>query len=313
MNFNDAMQANLGFVIAQTAHVESEVYKIKYPDIQYQNLIPVDTSANPWATTVTYMSQDQTGKANWIGAHGQDIPMVGLSREQFNTPVSLAGIGYDYSIEEVQQAAMLGIPLTADKASASRRAYEEMVDRIAMFGDTQKGFSGLINTATVPKTVVAPVDGELAWADKDPDGILKDINDGLTKVHVDTNTVALADTVLLPWTQMHDISTRRIRDTTVLQFLLKNNIYTAVTGQPLTIRGVRGLETAGDEVETDGGASARMVCYRRSPEVLKLHIPMALRFLPVQIQMLRYVVPGIFRLGGLDVRLPKEVLYVDGI
>ena len=28
---------------------------------------------------------------------------------------------------------------------------------------------------------------------------------------------------------------------------------------------------------------------------------------------LRYKVPGVFRLGGLDIRLPKEVIYRDGI
>ncbi len=56
-----------------------------------------------------------------------------------------------------------------------------------------------------------------------------------------------------------------------------------------------------------------MIAFRRSPEVLKLHIPMPLRFLPVQIDGLRYKVPGVFRLGGLDIRLPKEVIYRDGL
>jgi hypothetical protein len=34
---------------------------------------------------------------------------------------------------------------------------------------------------------------------------------------------------------------------------------------------------------------------------------------PWKAAALRYEVPGIFRLGGLDIRRPKEVVYVDGI
>jgi hypothetical protein len=71
---------------------------------------------------------------------------------------------------------------------------------------------------------------------------------------------------------------------------------------------MRGLDTAG------AGGTARMVAYRRDPNVVKLHIPMPHRFLPVwQSGPIRWEVPGIFRLGGTDVRRPKEMLYVDGL
>jgi hypothetical protein len=94
----------------------------------------------------------------------------------------------------------------------------------------------------------------------------------------------------------------------VLEFLRANNVYTFQTNQPLTIRGIRGLETAG----VDG--TGRMVVYRRDPSVLKMHIPMPHRFLPVyQTAPLVFDVPGIFRLGGLEIRRPSAVRYVDGI
>lgn len=57
-----------------------------------------------------------------------------------------------------------------------------------------------------------------------------------------------------------------------------------------------------------------MIAYRKDPQVLKAHIPMPHRFLPVyQDGPLHWVVPGVFRLGGLDIRRPKEVRYIDGI
>jgi hypothetical protein len=97
-------------------------------------------------------------------------------------------------------------------------------------------------------------------------------------------------------------------DMTVLDWLQKYNVYTAQTNQPLTVRAVRGLETAG------AGGVGRMVVYRRDPQVLKFHIPMPHRFLPVwQTGPMVFDVPGIFRTGGVEIRRPGAVRYVDGI
>lgn len=301
-------QSALGFVISQAAHIEPQVYAVRYPDIQYPSLIPVDTSAHPMAKTVTYFSSDKFGEAGWINGGADDIPMAGTNRAKHDVPVYTAGIGYGWSWEELEQAKMLGINLTADDAMAARRAYEEMVDRVALEGDTSKGFEGLFNHSLIPS--VAPTTGDWDASGTSADDILADINGALAGIHTNTKTVELADTVILPWTRFHLISTKRLGDTnmTVLEFLRQNNIYTATTGAPLTIRGARKLDTAGES------GTPRMVTYRRSPEVLKLHIPMPHRFLPAfQAGPLRFEVPGVFRLGGLDVRLPSACAYTDGL
>jgi hypothetical protein len=45
-----------------------------------------------------------------------------------------------------------------------------------------------------------------------------------------------------------------------------------------------------------------------------MHIPMIHRFLPVwQTGPITFDIPGIFRLGGLEIRRPGSVRYVDGI
>ncbi|MFH0083619.1 major capsid family protein, partial [Pseudomonas aeruginosa] len=94
----------------------------------------------------------------------------------------------------------------------------------------------------------------------------------------------------------------------ILTYLQRNNVYTAQTGRPLMIKGLNGLDTAG------AGGTARMISYRRDPSVLKMHIPMPHRFLQVyQAGPIRWEVPGIFRLGGVDIRRPAEVRYTDGI
>lgn len=306
-------QAALGFVTSQTSHIEQGVYRIKYPDIQYPALIPVDTSANPFATSVTFFSSDKFGDADWINGNADDIPLAGTEMAKFETAVFTAGIGYSYGWEEINQAMMLGHNLTADDAMAAHRAYEEMVDRVALYGDDSKGFAGgLFNYPTVTST--AATNGDWLASGTTAPQINQDINNALTNVRTATNTVSLADTLLLPYSRWDHLASTQLSsgsDMTLLNFIQRNNIYTAQTGQLLTIRGERGLDDAGVGTSPP---EARMVAYRRSPEVLKLHIPMPHRFLPVfQKGPLNWVVPGVFRLGGLDIRLPKEVSYVDGI
>lgn len=306
MDYQFDAQAALGFVISQTSHIETAVNETVYPDIQYQDLIPVDTSAHPFAQTVTYYSSDKFGAAGWINGNAQDIPLAGTELTKHQTAVYMAGIGYGWGFEEINQAMMLGRNLQADDAMAARRAYEEMVDRVALTGDTDKNFQGLINNSAI--TPASATTG--GWASATADQILGDVNNAILVTGTDTLYTSVANTLLLPFDKLNVIATRRLGDTnmTVLEFLRRNNTYTAMTGQELTIRGVRGLETAG------ATSTARMIAYRRDPQVLKMHIPMPHRFLPVfQKDPLNWVVPGVFRIGGLDIRRPKEVVYRDGI
>lgn len=313
-NLRDAQQAALGFLMSQTTHIEAQAYEVRYPDIQYQQLIPVDTSAPEWSSSVTFFSEDKVGAAEWFHANALDVPIADVTREKFEQGIEMAAIGYRYTLEELGKAMMIpGRNLSSAKAAAARRAYEEMIDDIALRGNTAKGWTGLINSGSVT-TVLALADGNgdtTDWENKTADQVLRDVNGILTGVYTASLTVEMADTILLPIASMAALATRRLDSTssmTILQFLQTNNVYSMITGQKLTIRGVRGLESAG------AGGTGRMVAYRRDPAVLKLHIPMTHRFLPVwQRGAMMFDVPGIFRLGGLEIRRPGAVRYIDGI
>lgn len=304
------MQANLAFVEDQLAHVEERVYETKYTDLQYLDLIPVDYSADEWADSVLFYSWDSKGQSKWIGDKAGDIPMVSTSMAQHDSGVYMQGIGYEYSLPEIQKAMRLGISLDDAKARAALRVSEETTDRVALTGDTEKGMSGLLSYPGVP--VVAAPNGAGAsplWAQKTDAEIIADVNNLLTGLYTGTQNTAMADTLCLPTASLTLLSTRFIDGTpmTLLRFIMENNVYTLKTGQPLKIRDVLGLETAGV------GSTRRAVAYRKAEEVLKMHIPMPLQFLPPQLVGLQFIIPGIFRLGGLDWRLPLEGRYLDAI
>ena len=125
----------LAFFNMQLTHIESAIYKKQYPEKVWDKIIPVDTSADPLAKTVTYYVGDRTGKAK-LGANllADDIPIVNVNRAKNEVPIIEATVGYRYSIIEVMQARKLGINLAADEATAARDAYEDEMEDLALSG-----------------------------------------------------------------------------------------------------------------------------------------------------------------------------------
>lgn len=312
LNMVDSQQA-LGFLIEQTTYIEAEVYRIQYPDIIYPQLVPIDTSAGEWAKSITYFSMDKVGDAEWISGMATDMRFADVNRQKYEQGVEMAGIGYRYTLEEIGQAMMIpGLNLSAERAEAARRAYEEFMDRHARTGSVAKGFTGLLNntSVTVTQATANGTGNSPLWANKTADQMIADVQGALTNVYSGSNTVEMADTVLLPITAMELLANTRVPNTygNALDYLAKYNLYTHTTGAPLTVRGILNLNTAGV------GGVGRMVAYRRDPRVVKLHVPMPHRFLPVwQTGPITFDVPGIFRVGSVEIRRPAAFSYVDGI
>ncbi len=189
--------------MSQVTSIEQDVYQIRYADLQYPRLVPVDTSAYPWARTVTYFTADQAGQADWMDGNACDMPFADVARTKYETTVESAKIGYRFTLEEVNEAMMIpGMNLTADKAAAARRAAEELVERVVISGDARKGFLGLVNQTSVPQVAVPNgAAGSPLWANKLPAEILADVNNALVGAWAATQQVELHDTVLLPVAQ----------------------------------------------------------------------------------------------------------------
>lgn len=312
LNLYDAQQA-LGFLRAQQEIIEPEVYETQYAPTQYQDLVPIDTSADEWAQVITFYAVDRVGQAEWFHSRARDIPFADLNQDRAQKTIGMAGIGYDYDIEELNAARRVGINLTNEKAASALLAYEQFMDSLALYGDAARGFVGLINDATVTAGL-APADGAgglRTFVSKTPSQIVRDINTLIGGIYIDTKTIELSDTLLISLDRFNYLATTPRSDSsdeTILEYLMRANVVTMTTGRPLKIRAVRGLETAGT------GVTQRMVAYRFDRNVLKLHLPMPHRFLPAHhVGPLYYQVPGIFRTGGTEIRRKAAVRYLDGI
>lgn len=308
---NDLDQQALGFLVSQTNYIEPQVYKIKYPDLNYRELVPIDSSAPPWIKGVTVYSVDMVGKADWFGHLAHDIPLADITRGKQEIAVEMAAVGYRYTTEELQQSMMVTpmVNLQVDRAAAAKRAAEEFIHNTALYGAPQKNWLGLINH-TAPSVIVAGNNWTTRIGANQTQNILADINGVLMNIWMTSQTVEMADTLLMPLNAMNLLSMTQLPNTTMnlMEWVAKNNICTQQTGKALTIRAVRGLDTAGT------GGTGRVIAYRRDPDIIKMHIPMQHQFLEVwRTGPMIFDIPGVFRLAGMEIRRPGAVRYLDGV
>ena len=300
-DFIDAPAA-LGFVTHQRTHIETEVLKRPYPAVKYAEMIPIDTTASPFSLSVTHFTQDATGRAKFINGKGDGVPLVNISGSKFEQMVNMAGVGYSFSLEEIGAAQQMGTNLQSDGAQAARESYEQFVDEVAFAGDTTLGIEGFYSMTGVPsgsatETFAASVTAGTV------DNILANINKEINAVYSNTLGIEMPDTVVLPLGEFARLSSTRLGDgpgATVLDYIRRANVYTAQTGQPLSIFADRRLTT-------------KAVIYRRDPSVLKMHMPMPLRFIAPQSVNLEIKVLGMFRFAPVNIRKPQAVRYLTGV
>ncbi|ANI04166.1 hypothetical protein A210_16415 [Pseudomonas putida SJTE-1] len=311
--FEDA-QAALPFVIAQGRNIETRVYQRRYPAFNYAAHVPVVTEGQPWAIGTTFFTVDTAGEAKFLSGAGTDMPFNQVTRDQASHDFAMIGSGWEWNLEEINQAALYGVNLNDTKAMSAADKVERLLNDIAMRGSTEKNWTGLLNSTIVARTDAAATGtgSSTFWASKTVDQILADINGVLSSVRTNTGEVEWADTLRMPPDAFRDLATRRMGAgdgfMTVLEFIRRNNIYTAETGQALDIQPLREARNASQ----DGGG--RLVAYRKDPEVVRFHLPMPRRVLaPRQKSIMGFETGIIARTGGTEIRLPGAFAYLDEI
>ncbi len=295
--------AGVAFYISQLTNLEAKVYETLYPDIIFDQLVPVDTSDPEWIDNVAYMSFNAVTMAKFIAANGRDLPQSDIDASISYIPVGYAGNSYGYSIEELRKAAAMRIPLDVTKARITYRGARQFSQQIAFFGDANRNMYGLFNHPNVPLD-----NSTLNWNTATGAEMVAALNSLLIKVWNQSNTRHVANTLLLPTTIWSIISSKRMdvgTDTTVLEFFRRNNNSTGVTGQPLEIRAVLWLNTAG------AGGAPRMMAYEKNQDNLTMRMPIPWRSLPPQATALRLEVPCEMKLSGVEFRYPLSAAYRD--
>ena len=287
------------FLSRELETILSRVLETQYADLKYAQILPVSTEIAETSEAYTYRVFDAQGKMNVIQDKASDLPRADILRKEITLPVRSLGGSFAYTVQEVRQAATVpGMNLETRRAAALRRAAEEAVNEIALFGDGPSGMKGFLNSDQIDKTVPNK------WFDNaTTDEMLELLNEAPTRIVQGSKMKETPNTMLVDYNTYRIISTTArsaSSDETVLSFFLKTNPF---------IRSVEPINelSAGNSVLSKD----RLVCYDRSPEKLQLHIPRTLELLPPERQGLEYSVAGHMRIGGTAIYYPKSVLYVE--
>lgn len=295
------------FLESQLSYIESKMYEVQYKKITYPQVIPISTEPGEWAESVVYYYSDRKGEAKFVGSKALDVPIAQVGTNRVITSVELGAIGYEYSDEELRQAIYLNRSLPQLQANAAREAYEDFAQIVGYFGNVTSNLPGFLNNVNVPTATVVNPGAGTEWVNKTADEIIFDVNDFLGDIFVDSLQIERADTLLLPTQQWNYIaSTPRatFSDTSILEYLISKSPYLSSTEDVIPL-----VELAGIGV----GGTDRMVGYTKTTDKVVYYIPMPLRFTEPQRQGLGFLVPGQFKLGGVEFRYPASARYGDGI
>ncbi len=327
MNMRVTDAQGLAFLRQQTHVLSNRAFEQEYDQINWRELVPVNTDYPEWASGVDFQISDLTGAAQWQSGWAKDVPLADVKLISVSAQFAMYAVGYRYNVEEVGKAMFAGYPLTARKAIAARQAADIFCAETALTGGGHPGWTGLVNMAGVTPTA-SPNNGTGSarnWVDnngvglKTPDQIVAEMNGLLTGGINYTGILAsmIGNTIMLPPLALQHITNTPYGVTSpnmsILQYFLANNVYTTRTGQPVIVRELPMLATAATLNSPNVVGQGRAVGYRNSPDSLELPMPMPYNFLDVyQDGPLQWAVPGIGRVGQL-IQIRDNVRYLDGV
>lgn len=302
----------LSFYISQLANLETKIYQSKYTAINFAELVPINTNVPEWADQWDYISYDAVTIGKFIGSSADDLPNVAISANKSSVPIGYAGNSYDYSLDELRKSQQMRIPLDVTKAQAAFRGAQEHTQRVAYFGDAGRQMTGLFNNANL-----AVDSSTINWLTDTGANIVADMNSLLVKVWVNSANVHVPNVLVLDSTRWAQISSKKMdigTDTTVLEYFLKNNLYTSLTGQPLRV--VPRLQLTAAQLAAAGvsnGGKDRMLAFELNDENLGMVNPIPWRALAPQMKGLNVFIPAEYKLSGVEFRYPFSGAYRDSL
>ena len=288
------------FLDRQLEYIRPQIFEVEYGDIKYPTILPVTAEAGPGAQTFTYRIMDATGDFKLISDAADDLPRADVSQTEKSINIRSFGGSFGYTVQELRAAQMANLSLEQRRASAVRRAYEEKVESVAMFGEGSVSLAGFFNNATVD---VISANKWFSTASVTAQEMLEILNQGVSAIISGSKMKEQPDTILISYEDYNIISTTRNSDSsdvTVLEYFLRTNPF------------IRDVEPINQLAAANSSlAKNRMVVYKRDPQKVQLHIPQPLELFPPQQRGLEFIVPAHARVGGVALYYPKSVKYVQ--
>jgi hypothetical protein len=298
------------FFARQLESVDPTRYFELYAGLRARRFVPPIENIAAYDRTYTYQMYSVTGDAKFYGQNANDLPRVGVKAREYSRTIKPFGATYGWTIDEIRAAAARGVPLDETTVMAATSAIERTMDRLLAFGDSESGFTGLVNDAGIATDNMVSLTG--SWTD--PADWLTNLNKLVAETRArlkqasqlpNGDLVPAFDRfqVLLPTEQYAQIKQNPYSDMSplsVLQVFLDNNSEW-VSG----VAEWSALDGAG-ATEKD-----RAICYPLTPMALGAAIGREFTPEAPQPEGLRINVPCSASCGGTVIRYPVAFSYMD--
>ena len=224
-----------------------------------------------------------------------------------------------YTIQDIGQAALTGMPIPAFKLAGERRAIEEAVNADNWFGNAAFNVSGLYDNSAITKAVVANgALGSPLWSQKTPDEIEADMTAWFNALIAQVNQAGMLSTPevsLMPdrcilslssLTKLATTARSQLTNVSILQYL-EETFRRVVPG--FKFEAYNELSTGGG----GGGTDAWGLMYKFDPMVAGRVVAMPTTFIQPNIEIFRTVIPVHAQAGGICVRYPVACLVRFGM
>lgn len=285
----------------QLEQIETRLFEVKYPDGHAIELVPLLTAIDPGALSYTYRVNDYAGKAKRVANWATDFPRIDLQGKEVTHKLDNYGVSFGYDLQQLRSARFAGFQFESQLNVAARRVVMRELDANLWFGDSAIGVTGLANNANV--ALVTVITG--TWTTATALQILADVQKLINAAVTTSKGVEKTTDVILPISRYEIISKKFLGadapGMTVLDMLKKAN------------PGVGFWQSYRLETADAGSTGPRAIAYANDREKLEGLVPTEFEVLPVIDQGGQFEVKCMGRFGGVAVRYPVAVSYMDSI
>lgn len=298
------------FLARELESIDSRYFSELLPGLDGLKYIPLVTNVSPDSNAYTYSMWSIKGRAKAGSRNADDAPRATAVRQETSRVMKELEGSYAWTISEIRRANRLGIPLDQATVDAARRVMGQLIETLLATGDATLGIEGLLNLTGVDSETISSKTSGNTWeanAATDPDKIIGDVNKVTAEVFKDLKgSQAMFDRWLVlvsPSAYAAAATNPRSSnsDTTILQYLMKNNPW------------LESIEPWSQCTGAGSGGTDRLVAFPRTESWGGALVPQEFEALDPQPRNLEIVVPTRGVCGGVITRYAVAARYMDGI
>jgi hypothetical protein len=299
------LDANEGAAFArELTAIDALLYEVEYLQTDAMELLPIKSDIPDGIKEHGYQTVDRVGEARRVRGDADDYPRVDVVGAEFLHKIAEYGDSYEYSIIDIRAAVFMKIKVEPQRALTAQDAIRRKIDRCLWLGDAEAGTQGFANNAEVDDNIISVTNKN--W-DTEQDGlkILNDLLEIEKKYLVDTNYAETPTDLALSVEAYAKIATMPVSTL--------NPMLTVLAAFKANSQFVKGVHKSPRLALADAqGDGPRHIIWNNKPEKLQGIVPVEFEMSPPVSLGFKWYVNCRATCGGVVIRYPKSVRYVDG-